>query len=440
MSPFGNSLLDSCYKICSYVQFHSLDDLSLSLGGEVVSNLTTSCENSIQALEANMTSAYNRVSHGDRGDGFRGRLSDDTSAQASESYGDGACSEPRTTNHRSRAPSPPHGGLEDVSDAAETHDYTPRDVSNSRLSRDNSHMRDSPVRRTGPTRRSRPAVNADEDYDDNRFAAPSETESDVFVPQVKITSRRAVRAGRVEKSRGEGRRAEKQPMYTADDLIKPRGRSTTRRALPSEPPKKKKGPSAEEDAYFNNIGRNLEDSRYSGAEMPWGVNKQPPAVPQDEVSDAALLKRGLKRGQGDKVAKRGYGANDPENIAIVNMKEQDNLSFEQIANILNTKRVEAGKNPNLTVTGCNGRYNRTAPLLFAAQGQEFVPLSQRKGHGKHGGSLQDQAVFNNDTDIELVNCVKEVDSRKWYSVASMFTERTGLPMNAKAAAIRFGVL
>jgi hypothetical protein len=228
-------------------------------------------------------------------------------------------------------------------------------------------------------------------------------------------------------------------MYSHDDLINPRGRPTLRRPLPNQPTKKL-GPSVEKDAYFNNIGRNLDDSRYSGAEMPWGVNKQPPAVPQDEVSDAALLKRGLKRGQGDKVAKRGYGANDPENIAIVNMKEQDGLSFEQIANILNERRVQAGKNPNLTITGCNGRYNRTAPLLFAAQGQEFTPLSQRKGHGKHGASLLDQAVFNNDTDIELVNCVKEVDSQKWYSVASMFSQRTGLPMNAKAAAIRFGML
>jgi hypothetical protein len=32
------------------------------------------------------------------------------------------------------------------------------------------------------------------------------------------------------------------------------------------------------DTYFNNIGRNLEPSRYSGSKMPWLINKDPPLV------------------------------------------------------------------------------------------------------------------------------------------------------------------
>jgi hypothetical protein len=137
-------------------------------------------------------------------------------------------------------------------------------------------------------------------------------------------------------------------------------------------------------------------------------------VNQDEVSDAALYKRNLSRGAGHKVCKRGYGANDPENIRIVNLKETDGLSFPKIMNILNKERLEAGKNPSLTVCAVMGRYNRTAPLLFQAQGRSFVPLSLRGGRNIPGdGGLSGKPVFNDGLDLELVHCVKVVDSQKW---------------------------
>ncbi|TGO13590.1 hypothetical protein BTUL_0067g00330 [Botrytis tulipae] len=172
--------------------------------------------------------------------------------------------------------------------------------------------------------------------------------------------------------------------------------------------------------FFNNPGENLAPSRYSGAVMPWGVNQQPVLVDQETVSDAHLKKRGLKRPPpGGKVGKRSYGANDPENIAIVNMKENQGMSFAEIAEHLNSEREKQGKKPDLSVCGVNGRYNRTAPILFATQGLKFVPLSERKkakGAAAHGKS-NNKVGWTVEAENKLVDIVKQVDAEKWSNVA-----------------------
>ncbi|TGO64861.1 hypothetical protein BCON_0005g00590 [Botryotinia convoluta] len=174
--------------------------------------------------------------------------------------------------------------------------------------------------------------------------------------------------------------------------------------------------------FFNNLGENLAPSRYSGAVMPWGVNQQPLLVDQETVSDAHLKKRGLKRPPpGGKVGKRSYGANDPENIAIVNMKENQGMSFAEIAEHLNSEREKQGKKPDLSVCGVNGRYNRTAPILFATQGLKFVPLSERKkvkGAAAHGKS-NNKAGWTVEAENKLVDIVKQVDAEKWGNVAHL---------------------
>lgn len=173
---------------------------------------------------------------------------------------------------------------------------------------------------------------------------------------------------------------------------------------------------------FENSSQNLAPSRYSGDVMPWGVNQQPVLVPQHKVSDAHLKKRGLTRAAaGENVGKRSYGANDPENVAIVNMKENDGMSFAQIAEVLNARRVDAGRSPNLTVCGVNGRYNRTAPILFAMQGIKFVPLSDRKkaGGAKLHGTSTKKAGWSADAENKLVDIVKQIDAEKWKRVSQM---------------------
>ncbi|OWP05564.1 hypothetical protein B2J93_7908 [Marssonina coronariae] len=184
------------------------------------------------------------------------------------------------------------------------------------------------------------------------------------------------------------------------------------------------------EAHFNNPGKNLAPSRYSGASMPWGTNQDPPSVFQEEVSDAALMKRGLTRGKEDKVCKRGYGANDPENIAIVNMKEKDGLSFTQIVETLNNDRVASGKAPSLSVCGVTSRYNRTAPLLFAAEGKQFIPLSKRgkKGRNLADGPHEHRPVWSDSADILLVRAVQEDAKGRWIRIAAEFNRTRGVNM------------
>ena len=194
--------------------------------------------------------------------------------------------------------------------------------------------------------------------------------------------------------------------------------------------------------YFKAFGKKLEPSRYSGVAMPWGVQSVPKLVNQDAVSDASLLKRNIARGQGKQVSKRGYGASDPENIAIVNMKEFDDLPFDEIAKRLNDKRVREGKDPSLSAVGVNSRYNRTAPLLYQAQGQEFIPLSKRRGRAREVFEAHKNGVllWDDHTDLVLVTCVKEVEAAKWTTVAALFQEKTGRPLTAGAAALRHNLL
>jgi hypothetical protein len=150
-----------------------------------------------------------------------------------------------------------------------------------------------------------------------------------------------------------------------------------------------------------------------------------------------LLKRGLKRGKEDKVCKRGYGANDPENIAIVNMYEKDGMSFEEIKNKLNKDRIATGRTPSLSANGCHSRYNRTAPLLFNSEGKDFIPLSQRGGQGKRCEEIfTGKPAWNETLDTQLVLAVKEWDTTKWQGVAQLFKERTGIDMEPESCAHR----
>ncbi|PVH82663.1 hypothetical protein DL98DRAFT_653054 [Cadophora sp. DSE1049] len=192
---------------------------------------------------------------------------------------------------------------------------------------------------------------------------------------------------------------------------------------------------------FNQPGAVLDPSRYSGdPSLNWGLNQDPPSVSQTAVSDAALLKRGLTRGAKEKVCKRGYGANDPENVNIVNMKE-DGMSFAEIVEALNETRVANGRAPSLSVCGVTSRYNRTAPLLFAAEGKQFIPLSKRgKGQVLADGPLYERPVWNDQLDLVLAQVVKDIDKDKWTRVAMEYNRRTGKNISAQSAALRHTIL
>jgi hypothetical protein len=195
---------------------------------------------------------------------------------------------------------------------------------------------------------------------------------------------------------------------------------------------------------FGNPGKGLLPSRYSGAPMPWGLNKDPTLIDQKDVSNASLLKRGLSRGNTAKVCKRGYGANDPENIRIVNLRENRQLSFPEIVEKLNSERIDSGRNPSLSVCGVTSRYNRTAPLLFASQGKQFIPLSQRRamrnGSARVHGAPTGFIGWTDPLDEELVKAVQVVDARRWQMVADQFFEQTGLRFSPSDVSRRHAIL
>ncbi|CZS97244.1 uncharacterized protein RAG0_06412 [Rhynchosporium agropyri] len=226
------------------------------------------------------------------------------------------------------------------------------------------------------------------------------------------------------------------PLFSHDTFIS----AQPTRSTPSSN-KRRKVTDESPRSRFNNPGAGLDPSRYSGdPNLNWGLNQDPPSVPQSSVSDAALLKRGLTRGAKEKVCKRGYGANDPENVNIVNMKE-DGMAFSEIVDQLNEVRVANGRNPSLSVCGVTSRYNRTAPLLFAAEGRQFIPLSKRgKNDLLSDGPVGEKPVWDDDLDLVLAQVAKDIDKEKWGRVAKEFNRRTGKTISAAAAALRHTIL
>jgi hypothetical protein len=191
---------------------------------------------------------------------------------------------------------------------------------------------------------------------------------------------------------------------------------------------------------FNNPGSNMRPSRYSGIDEHFNINQEFSIVPQEDVSDACLAKRKLSRGKADKICKRRYGANDPENIMIVNLRETEGLSFDAIAKKLNAKRIDEGRNPTLSTTSVTSRYSRTAPLLFAAQGEVFVLLSKRGSRGKNPRREPFHMAWTDELDLILVQCVKRIEKKKWGEVALLFEQHTGKAIPFGAAALRHSLL
>ena len=213
---------------------------------------------------------------------------------------------------------------------------------------------------------------------------------------------------------------------------------------------------------FRITGARLNPSRSSGARMPWRVNNDAATDSDDDFddenqipADASLLKRQLNPTKSGKKG-RSAGANDPENIRIVNMRDDDGMRFDKIASILNAERIGAGREPSLTTNSINGRYNRTAPLLYAAAGKVFMPPGERRRRGfdrgasgrglRVAGGIGGASDGTGDlwspvTDTELVRIVKEYDESKWERVATAINlQYPTMNVNPGQCAVRFGIL
>lgn len=175
-------------------------------------------------------------------------------------------------------------------------------------------------------------------------------------------------------------------------------------------------------------------SRFSGIPIPkTAVSQQPRLVSANSVSDATLKKRGLHKNGLKMVPKRAGGLNDPENIMIVNMYDNKNLSYAEIAKTINKRRLDAGKATMLSENAVMGRYARTAPALYEAEGKTYVPPAKRKG----ARFAVDTSEWTSELDSKLVDIVKETESTLWNKVTDAFNRETGRNMTREQIARRY---
>jgi hypothetical protein len=192
---------------------------------------------------------------------------------------------------------------------------------------------------------------------------------------------------------------------------------------------------------WRNIGEGRRESRFSGSiQPPPASNTMPRAVPRSSVSDAALLKKGLPVTKGKDCINRAYGVNDPENIEIVNLHDHHNLTWAEIAERMNAKRVAAGKTEQLSITAIANRYSRNAPVLMGAAGMKFVPLAKRRKMAK--GELEDypRIDWSAENDVRLVEIYQAYEAARWETICREFREETGIDVHPMEAARRYAAI
>ena len=151
------------------------------------------------------------------------------------------------------------------------------------------------------------------------------------------------------------------------------------------------------------------------------------------------MKRGLNRGKGDTMAIRGAGINDPENIRIVNLRDNEDKSWKEITNLLNEDRILKGYATGFTANNVHNRYNRNAPVLCAAEGIPFVPISERRKQRFQGGRSKG-SDWNDHFDELLVQSHNDVKGLFWQQIADQFEETGGFRITASQAAYRMKLI
>jgi hypothetical protein len=193
-----------------------------------------------------------------------------------------------------------------------------------------------------------------------------------------------------------------------------------------------------------------ENDEYEEAEED---DNDPQARARTHRQKAKMYKRKVKR----------TGAQDPENLFIVDAYENKNLDFHQIANLLNLQREARGEAGIFQANNCHNRYNRTAPFIFKANNKVFIPIKERaknKERGKNKGKVKTQQArvtldaisgalilgsssainWTPHMDRMLRKMVLEFDSTKWTIIAGQLSSATGQAITAEAVAGRYSII
>ncbi|OBT88128.1 hypothetical protein VE02_03526 [Pseudogymnoascus sp. 03VT05] len=147
---------------------------------------------------------------------------------------------------------------------------------------------------------------------------------------------------------------------------------------------------------------------------------------------------------GTSSGRRSKGANNPENIEIVNWYDNHNMSFPDIARRLNDRQEAKGKLATFTPNSIHNRYNRCAPIIYQAYGRVFVAIKDRKKHAPEeldAMSIGSQSVdWTPLKDDFLKRTVEAYEANKWDSVAESFAAATKERVSARTVATRYGMM
>lgn len=142
--------------------------------------------------------------------------------------------------------------------------------------------------------------------------------------------------------------------------------------------------------------------------------------------------------------KRAKGATDPENTQIVDLYDNHNWQFSAIAQYLNIEREKKGLMGRFTPNSVHNRYNRSAPIIYKADGRVFVAIKDRRHHTQDeldslSGGVH-TTVWNKQMDQVLKRVVADYDGDKWRRVAEVFNAITKQNLHASTISARFGLL
>ena len=170
------------------------------------------------------------------------------------------------------------------------------------------------------------------------------------------------------------------------------------------------------------------------------------AAPADQPRDhtAGELKRqlsfvtGINHGNNKKLK----GESDPENQKIYLLRQKENLTFDEIALIINSDRISAGKEGSITSAAAYNRYKRNSPLIAMYRGEIFKPCQLDEEHGtmREYQRVAEQtapSAFDKEEDVLLVKAVTEIKQDYWNLVSERLEALGGRRHSQKDCAERF---
>ena len=176
-----------------------------------------------------------------------------------------------------------------------------------------------------------------------------------------------------------------------------------------------------------------------------------PFIKPDQVADteqslsstAGELKRQLSSVTGINYAnnKKLKGDSDPENQKIYTLRQKGNLPFDEIASIINTDRISAGRVGNISSAAVYNRYKRNCLLIAMYRGEAFKPCQLDEEHGTLRDLQKAEQVapgrFDDEEDKLLVQAMTEVKQEYWKLVSERLEALGGQKHTCKDCADRF---